>query len=96
MLHGQLPLLWERSRGGWLRLREAVLLGGREPWWMQREEMCSCLLSRSPQMWVVLLVCRLGLPLLRAGFVGMESLSSNVQRQGIKARSHVLFCYVSL
>jgi len=75
---------------------EAVLPGGPGPRWVRREETCSCLLSRSPQMWVALLVCRLGLPLLRARFVGMEYSSSNVQSLGIKARSCAPYCSVCL
>lgn len=89
-------MLWERSRGGWLQRWEAVLLGSREPRWVRREDTCSYLLSRSLYLRVVLLVCRLGLPLLRAGFAGTESLSSSVQRQGVKACSQVPFCYISL
>lgn len=89
-------MLWERGRGGWLQRWEAVLLAGCEPRWVWREDTCSYLLSRSLHLRVLLLVCRLRLPLLRAGFVGTESLSSSVQRQGVKACSQVPFCYISL
>lgn len=97
VLHGQLPLLWERGRGegghGCRRLCCPVVVslggcGGR-----RRARTSSLAPLRT---WVVLLVCRLGLPLHGACFVGMESVSSNMQRQGIKARLHVPFCYISL
>lgn len=55
-----------------------------------REETFSYLLSHCPQMWVALLVCRLGLPSLRGGFVHLESLSGEVQWRGVEARSRVL------
>lgn len=47
VLHGQCALLWERGRGGQPRAWEAALLGGHEPGWVQREETCPHLPSRS-------------------------------------------------
>lgn len=92
MLTGS-SLCFGRGAGeGWLWPWVAVSLGGHRG----RRRVHSSSLGPRRHRWCCWHVCGLGLPLLRAGFVGTESLSSNVQQQGIEACSHVPFCYVGL